>query len=324
VVPQGLSREPGGPLVLILGPTASGKTDLALTLADRGHTGEVAVVGCDSMQVYRHLDIGTAKPSAAERRRLHHHLVDVAYPDEPFNAGLYARLADAAIAEERQRGRLPLVVGGTGLYVRALLHGLADVPEVPESTKESLAQRLARDGLPALYELLQAKDPVLAARLEPSDTQRILRGLEVFLATGQPLSSFQSGHGFRELRYEPLLLALLVPRDVLYARIEARVRAMVDQGLEDEVRSVLARGYDPTCKPLQAPGYREVVARIEGRLGHAEMVEEITKAHRRYAKRQLTWFRGLPNVRWISPADPQEVEAAIAGFLGPRFGRSRA
>lgn len=311
----GFSGAPGGPLVFLLGPTASGKTRLALELLHRGALGPMAVVGCDSMQVYRHLDIGTAKPTPEERRVLHHHLVDVLEPTDAFNAGDYVRLADRAIADERARGRLPLVVGGTGLYVRALLHGLAEVPAVPAAIRERLAERLAAEGLAALRTRLEEVDPALHARLEPLDTQRILRGLEVHEATGTPLSALQAAHRFQAMRYEPLLLALAVQREMLYARIERRIDEMLDAGLVDEVRAVLERGGPADCRPLQAPGYREVVAHLRGELSRDAMIEQIRRAHRRYAKRQMTWFKAVRGVEWVEPEAVASVEERILRFV---------
>lgn len=314
----------GGPvpsIVALVGPTASGKTTLALSLAERGRLGPLTILSCDSMQVYRGLDIGTAKPTAVERGAVPHQLVDMmALPQlgdtewEGVNAGAWARAADEAIGAERAAGRLPLVVGGTGLWLRALLRGLAAVPPVPQAVRALVAAALQTDGVAALHDRLRAVDPELGARLEPGDTQRVVRALEVFEAHGVPLSRLQQEHAHGGLRYRALILALDVPRAVLYARIEARVDAMLATGLVDEVRALLDAGVDPTCRPLAAPGYRDVVAHLKGAMDHAAMRAAIQTAHRRYAKRQLTWLRGMDGVTWLPP-DVAAVEQRAAAFL---------
>lgn len=314
---------PGGPLVAIVGPTASGKTALALALAERGRVGDVVAVSCDSMQVYRGLDVGTAKPTAAERAILEHRLIDMeelprrGQPGwDGVNAGSWARAADAEIAEARAAGRVPLIVGGTGLWLRALLRGLAVVPPVPEAARDRVAAALRTEGLAALHARLCDVDPPLGARLGPGDTQRIVRALEVWEGFGVPLSSLQAEHGFRPLRYAPLILAMELPREQLYARIDSRVGAMLRDGLVDEVRALLDAGVDPECRPLQAPGYRDVVAHLRGTIDAAAMVAAIRQAHRRYAKRQLTWFRGMDGVIWARPGQVEQVEGRIRGAIG--------
>ncbi|GMV44142.1 MAG: tRNA dimethylallyltransferase [Myxococcales bacterium] len=314
------------PLVALVGPTASGKSALALELARRGRLGPVTILSCDSMQVYRGLDIGTAKPSAEERAAVPHRLLDLdtlplaGATWQGIDAGVWARAADSVLAEERAAGRLPLVVGGTGLWLRALLWGLAEVPSVPPEVRARITAALAAEGLPALHARLREVDPELGARLPPRDTQRILRALEVYEAHGTPLSQLQQRHGFATLRYRPLILALDIPRPTLAARIDARVDAMLAAGLVAEVRRLLEAGVDPDCRPLQAPGYRDVVAHLQGSLDAAAMRAAIQLAHRRYAKRQLTWLRGMEGVTWVAP-DASDIETRVAHFLGVEVSR---
>lgn len=315
------------PLVALVGPTASGKSAIALELARRGSLGPLTILSCDSMQVYRGLDIGTAKPSPEECAAVPHRLLDLdalplaGTPWHGIDAGAWARAADAAIIEERAAGHVPLVVGGTGLWLRALLWGLAEVPPVPPEVRARLIESLATEGLPALHARLREVDPELGARLPPGDTQRILRALEVYEAHGTPLSQLQQRHGFATLRYRPLILALDIPRPTLAARIDARVDAMLAAGLVAEVRRLLEAGVDPDCRPLQAPGYRDVVAHLRGALNTAAMRAAIQLAHRRYAKRQLTWLRGMEGVTWVAP-DAGDIERRVADFLG--LGRHRS
>src|SRR5574337_466326 len=253
------------PLIVLIGPTASGKSALALALAERVG-GEI--VAADSMQVYRGLDIGTAKPTTDDRHRIPHHLLDVVAPDQPFTAADYARLASAAIVDIRTRGRLPIVVGGTGLYVRALLYGLLDGPGEMTPLRETLNQEAARAGSVTLYQRLQAIDPKAAAAIHPNDLFRIVRALEVTTATGRPISTLRA-EGQRNHRPipEPVLkFGLQRNRQELYKRIDARVEVMMAQGLLHEVRSLLAQGYNGRLRPLRAIGYRHMIGHLDGRL----------------------------------------------------------
>ena len=296
---------------MLVGPTAVGKTGVALDLASALGS---EIVNADSMQVYRELDIGTAKPTLAERARVSHHLVDVADPDEPYDAARYTREGRETIALLHQRGVPPLVVGGTGLYIKALLAGLFHQEEEVREVRLRLARELADQGLPALLARLQALDPATARRLAKGDTYRIVRALEVVEATGHPLSEAHAAHGFQDRPYDTLKLGLELPREELYRRIEARVDAMLAQGWLEEVRGLLPR-YPPGIKPLQALGYRHLVAHLEGRLSLAEATEQTKKETRRYAKRQLTWFRADPEVRWFHPGQGQEALDLLKNFF---------
>ncbi len=288
------------PLLAVVGPTASGKSELALRLA-RERSGEI--VSCDSQQVYRGLDIGTAKPTPEERREVRHHLLDVVEPDQPFSAADYARLARAALLDIRRRGRLAIVAGGTGLYLRALLSGLFEGPSRDEDLRRRLAAIADRRGDQRLHRLLRRVDPAAAARIEPRDRVRVVRALEVFLATGRAISVHQ-GRGERPLEgFRPLLLGLRPDRADLRRAVVERTRAMLAAGLIDEVRGLVARGLSPEVRALQSIGYRQAVAVVRGALTEAAAEQAIVTDTMRLAKRQLTWFRHQePDLRWFENA----------------------
>jgi len=288
-----------------------GKTAVALELAE---SLGADIVNADSMQLYRELDIGTAKPTLAERTRVRHHLVDVADPDEPYDAARYAREGRGVITALHQRGIPPLVVGGTGLYIKALLAGLFEQEDAVLEVRPRLARELADQGLPALFARLQALDPATARRLAPGDTYRILRALEVVEATGRPLSDLHAAHDFQDRPYKTLKLGLTLPREELYRRIETRVDLMLAQGWLEEVRRLTHR-YPPEIKPLQALGYRHLVAVLAGDLSLAEAVEETKKETRRYAKRQLTWFRADPEISWFAPGQLEDMVLLVQNFF---------
>jgi tRNA dimethylallyltransferase len=285
------------PLVAIVGPTASGKSALAMRLA-RERSGEI--VSCDSLQVYRGLDIGSAKPTAAQRARVPHHVVDVVDPDEGFDCARFRRLASAAIADMTARGKRVLVVGGTGLYVKALLRGLFEGPARDARVRARLAA--LEEATPgSLHARLTVVDPAAAARLHPHDRVRLIRALEVHELTGQPISAWQARHAFADRTVDALVLGLSVPRVELYARIDARCAAMVRDGLVDEVRQLYARGLDPDLPALRSPGYREIGEHVRGLCDLPDAIARMAHATRRLAKRQLTWFRGDPRVVWCAP-----------------------
>jgi tRNA dimethylallyltransferase len=298
------------PLVAIVGPTASGKSALALRLA-RERRGEI--VSCDSLQVYRGLDIGSAKATSAERDEVPHHLLDVADPGQGFSAADYARLARAALDGVRARGRLPVVAGGTGLYLRALLEGLFDGPARDEALRRRLEALADRFGDPRLHRLLGHVDPVAAARISQRDRVRVVRALEVYCATGRPLSD-QQRQGASPLRgYLTLVIGLDPGRAALRAAIEARTRQMLARGLIDEVRGLLSRGTDPLARPLQAIGYRQALSVLRGEMTAREAEVAIVTATLRFAKRQMTWFRHQADVRWF--ADAGEAQEAARAWL---------
>ena len=299
-------------VAVLVGPTAVGKTAVALELA-QALGGEI--VNADSLQVYRELDIGTAKPTPGERALVPHHLVDVADPPEPYDADRFCREGREILARLHSRGVIPLVVGGTGLYLKALLSGLFTEGSPDAKIRQRLRQELTDKGLPALHERLRRLDPASAWRLHPHDTYRVLRALEVILATGEPLSALHDSHQFRDAPYRTLKLGLIRPREELNQRIEARVEVMLALGWLEEVKGLLER-YPPDLKPLQALGYRHLIAFLQDRWSWEEAMELLKRDTRRYAKRQLTWFRGDPEVRWHSPDQVPEMLAALREFFG--------
>lgn len=287
-------------IVIIVGPTCAGKTELAIRLAQR-FDGEI--INADSLQVYRGLEIGTAKPSLQERQTIPHHLIDMVDPDQDYTASDFRADAGRAIEGIISRGRIPFVVGGTGLYIKALLKGLVDSPSGAGAVRQDLEEAGRTSGGELLLQRLAAVDPETAARLHPNDRVRIVRALEVFMLTGRPISSFRSDHDFGGDYYRYLKIGIAVEREELYRRIADRVDRMMADGLPDEVRSLLAQGFDPTLKPLRAIGYKEVTAFLAGRCPLDETVRLIKRDTRRYAKRQLTWFRQDKEINWVEYPD---------------------
>jgi tRNA dimethylallyltransferase len=291
--------------ILLLGPTGSGKTALSLQLGER-FAGEI--VSCDSVAVYRGMDLGTAKPTAEERARLPHHLIDVANPDQPFTAGEYSRQARTALREIAARGRLPIVTGGTGLYLRALTEGLFAGPERQQELRVRLQRSRERHGETWLHRLLRRLDPASAARIHSNDAAKLIRAIEVCLAARKPLSEVMARDpltGFRLLR-----IGLNPPRPALYARLNRRCAEIFASGIIEETRGLLAR-YGPV-KALDSLGYRQALAVLAGTLSVEEAVAAAQQGHRNYAKRQLTWFRREPEVHWIAGFgdDPEVLRAA--------------
>jgi len=286
------------PAVAIVGPTASGKSALALALAE-AVGGEI--VSADSRQVYRFLDIGTAKPSPAERARVPHHLLDVADPDEPFDAARYRALALDAIADIHARGRPLVICGGTGLYLRVLVGGLFRGPAATPDLRAHLRALEAAQGPGTLHRRLAVVDPASAARLHPRDLFRVVRALEVFELTGAPISAWQEAHRFGDGGLRLLLLGCARAREELAERIEARCHGMMAAGLLDEIRTLWARGYDPALAPLRSVGYRELGAYMRGAGDLATAFAAFTRATRRLAKRQRTWFRAETSIEWFHP-----------------------
>jgi len=282
--------------VVIAGPTASGKTRLSVELA-LALGGEI--INADSMQVYRGMDIGTAKPTIDEQRGVPHHLLDVVDPDEEFDAAMYRARAIPLISEIGERGNRCFVVGGTGLYIRGLLQGLFRCPSKDRTLRESLNRELEIQGSAALHGRLERLDPESAHRIHPNDRVRILRALEVMLLTNRKRSQLVKEHAFGEKPYNYLKLGLHVERKELYRRIDERSSKMVESGLVEETERLLSKGYSPDLKPMQAIGYRHVVRYLGGEWSLAETIRSLQRDTRRYAKRQLTWFRKDPEVTWI-------------------------
>jgi len=279
------------------------------------------IVSVDSRQVYRRLDVGTAKPDAVARARVPHHLIDVAEPDDPVDAARFAALARAAIADVGARGRRVVLCGGSGLYLRALTSGLCPAPPADAGLRASLRAAVAERGAPALHGDLRALDPRAADRISANDVPRIVRALEVARLTGRPLSEWQAGHAFGDRPYDVLTLVLSPPVDVLDERIAARARAMWDGGLVEETEAVLAAGFAPELPPLRSIGYREAQLHLQGELEREAGIAATVVATRRYAKRQRTWFRSLADAVWLSGAEPARgVLATAEGFLAGERG----
>ena len=303
------------PLVAVVGPTGSGKSELALRIAEKFH-GEI--VNCDSLQVYRHFDIGTAKLPPADRRGIPHHLIDVVEPDEVFTAGEYARLARLALSDITTRGRLPIVCGGTGFYLRALVDGLFEGPVRDEDLRTRLARREARRP-GSLHRLLGRFDRESAAKIHANDVPKVMRALEVCLLTRRPVSElFRQGRDALQ-GYRVLKLGLLPDREALYRGLDARCAAMFEGGLVEEVRGILAMGFSPACKPFESHGYKQALQLIEGELSPRDAVFYAQRNTRQYAKRQITWFRRERKLEWLrgfgKDLGPEAMERARS-FLG--------
>jgi tRNA dimethylallyltransferase len=283
------------PLIVLVGPTASGKTSLAIHLAER-FQGEI--ISCDSVAVYREMEIGTAKPSHEERALVPHHMIDIAWPDEACTAGDYSRQAREALTGITERNHLPIVAGGTGLYLRALIDGLFPAPPQKPGQRERLRNIASTRGPAYLHRILTRLDPAAAANIHPNDVPKAVRAIEVSLAANQPLTEqWQQGRdaltGYRILR-----LGLNPPRPRLYERINHRAAAMFDRGLIEETDRLIAR-YGQACRPLTSLGYAEASAVLRGDLTREQAVSQAQQGHRNYAKRQLTWFRREPGMHWL-------------------------
>ena len=301
--------------MVIVGPTGAGKTRLAMQLAE--HTGG-EVVSADSQQVYAGMDIGTGKVTREDRARVPHHVVDVVRPDEDMTAQRFVELADQAIAEVAARGKPVIVCGGTGLYVRALLLGLFAGPPASPELRAELTELARRQGMAALHAELLRVDPAAAAKIDRNDAKRIIRALEVFRMTGEPMSIHQAKHDHKSmpLRYPARLVGLGPEREVLYRAIDRRVDAMIEAGLEGEVAALRAQGYLPPLRSQQAIGYGELHDAADGRVARERAIELIKRNSRHYARRQLSWYRADPTIRWhVDPGavDLVDLERYLAG-----------
>lgn len=308
LTPYGSSRPK---VVVLAGPTGVGKTSLAISLAVKFGA---EIISADSMQVYRYLDIGTAKPTSSEREKAVHHLIDLLDPDQEFDVAAYLARARPLINELHER-RVPiLVVGGTGFYVRSLIRGLFKGPGSDAVIRARLKQEARDSSKEDLHDRLAQVDPETAARLHPHDLFRVIRALEVFELTGRTISSFHTEHGLAEKPYQVLLCALTLPCEELYGRIEARTRRMFEAGLVEEVQSLLKRGYTPDLKPLKSIGYKQVVDFLTGTISLDQARVEMTRMTRRYAKRQMTWLRSQPDIFRISYDRKNELKEKVSKF----------
>jgi len=300
-------------IIVIAGPTCVGKTGAAIALAE-GLGGEI--IGADAMQVYRRLDIGTAKPTQEERACVPHHLIDVADPDEPFSAARFRALADAVIRDLHYRGAPAIVAGGTGLYIKALTRGLFETREVDASIRKRLrTEAEGAAGLTMLYKRLDKVDPKSAQKIHPNDRYRILRALEIFESTGSPISRYHQDHRFSECPYRVLKMGLFMDREILYGRINRRVDQMIASGFVEEVKALLDAGFGPQLKSMQSIGYRHIVGFLLGGLSWDEAVDTLKRDTRRYAKRQYTWFRANSQMVWFEPREIDAMRKRVDVFL---------
>jgi tRNA dimethylallyltransferase len=296
------------PLIVLVGPTAIGKSRVAIEVAKRLGT---EVLTADSTQVYREMDIGTDKPSQEERREVTHRLIDLVNPDEPFNVGEYRRHAVAEIDRLHQKHRIPLVVGGSGLYVRALLRGLWPGPPVDWTLRRQLEREAKERGLAALYQELGDVDSQTARRVHPNDSVKVRRALEIFRQTGMPASHVHEQHGFQERPYTALLLGLTMDRDALYQRIEERIHVEIEKGLVEETRRLLSQGYARSLTSMKSLGYRQMAGFLEGEYDFDEAVRRLKRDTRHFAKRQMTWFRKEPQIEWITVLPDESLSSIM-------------
>ncbi len=294
-------------ILVIAGPTASGKTTVGIELAQR-IDGEI--ISADARQIYRFMDIGTAKPTTEERAATRHHLIDFINPDKDYSAGQFAEDASAVIGDILRRGKMPIVVGGAGLYIRALFDGFSPMPKIPIEVRTRLKEE-GRDCLPALYKRLCEVDPEWAAKIQATDTQRILRGLEVYEASGKPLSEYQKVSPTPPIRHKASYLGLYWEREVLYDRINARACLMFENGLIKEAKSLRDRGYSSDLNALNAFGYREIFQYLDGETTLDRALADLQQGTRRYAKRQMTFFRRDKRFRWVDGSDGDVADVIL-------------
>jgi len=299
-------------VVIIGGPTATGKTSFAISLA-KELDGEI--VNADSMQVYREMDIGTAKPSKVQRATIPHHMLDVVYPDEPFNAALYRSMALPAITDIWERGKIPIVVGGTGLYIKTLRGGLLLCPEADPDLRARIREEYESLGPEHMYERLQQLDPEAAKKIHLNDRIRVMRAIEIYELTKRRPSELAKNHGFREKPFDDIVFCLYLDREVLYERINKRSEKMIEEGLVEETKRLLDKGYSPQLKSMQAIGYRHMVRFLTNNSSLGAALRELQRDTRRYAKRQITWFRAEPEFIWVRPHQYEAVVKRVRSFL---------
>jgi tRNA dimethylallyltransferase len=296
------------PLVVLLGPTAVGKSRVAVPMARHFGT---EVLAADSRQIYRGMDIGTDKPTPEERQGIPHRLIDLLNPDQAASTGWYRQKAVEEIARLYETRRLPLIVGGTGLYIRTLIRGLCAAPPADPAIRAELTERCRALGRDRLYADLVRVDPDTAARLHPNDESKVIRALEVFRLTGEPLSRAQERHAFQDRAFTPLLIGLHRPRQALYERIEARIDWQLRHGMIEETQQLLSRGYQRESGAMKGLGYRQVSAYLAGEYDYTEMVRRFKRDTRHFAKRQMTWFRKEPGIEWIEVEDGDALERTV-------------
>ena len=298
--------------VALFGPTGVGKTALSLKLAQISNA---QIISVDSMQVYRYMDIGTAKILPNEQNGIIHHLIDVVNPDEPFTAGDFKRFSEDKIIDIAKQGKTPLLVGGTGFYFSTLINGIVEIPKIDEELRERLRSLLEKRGKEWIFRMLEIIDYELSLKLSMNDSQRVLRGLEVFFGTGRKLSDYYKEERNNLDNVSYLKIALNIPRDLLYERINRRVDVMIEAGLENEVRKLLEMGYTRNDWGMKGIGYVEFLDYFDGKCSFQEAVDKIKQNSRHYAKRQLTWFRKMDDVHWYSPNQEEEILSLVKDFL---------
>jgi tRNA dimethylallyltransferase len=299
-------------VIIICGPTGIGKTSIAIKIAE---TVNGEIISADSMQIYRHMDIGTAKPTQEEQGRVRHHMIDIVNPDEHFDAALFSGIAHDKVLNLDARRIVPIVAGGTGLYIKALIHGLFGADPADPDVRMKLKEEADAYGAGFLYKRLAESDPDAAERIHPNDTYRIIRALELVEATGKTISKHHEEHRFADKRYKVLKIGLQMEREALYDRINQRVDVMIEAGLVDEVTHLLERGYSQNLKSMQSIGYRHMVDFIEGRVLLDETIRTLKRDTRRYAKRQMTWFNADPEIVWTEPDQAEDIILRVKDFL---------
>jgi len=299
-------------IIVICGPTGIGKTSFAISMAQK-FNGEI--IGADSMQIYKHMNIGTAKPNTEELKQARHHLVNCVDPKDDFDAGLYVKTADTLIKEITTRGKIPIIAGGTGLYIRALLHGLFRTKPISKTTMSQLTRELEEKGSANLFQKLVKYDPEAAKKIHPNDCFRVLRALEICQTTGQKISDRQKNHNFETLRYQYIKIGLYMDRKELYDRINKRVDMMLNQGLLNEVTRLVKKGYSFDLKAMQSIGYKHMALFLNHALDWEEAVRLFKRDTRRYAKRQFTWFHKDKEMNWLLPSQFDAAEKLIKEFL---------
>lgn len=305
------------PVVVVAGPTAAGKTAAAMEIC-RLFGGDV--VSADSMQVYRHMDIGTAKPTSDEQARVRHHLISIIDPDEPFSAALFREGASEVIASLAREGRLAVLAGGTGLYMDVLLGGLIEGPAADPELRAHYRREAEARGKEYLHSLLTEKDALAASRIHPRDSVRIIRALEVLEHTGISIVRHQRKHEFREGRYDCLKIGIAPEREELYRRINERADAMMERGLAGEAGQLLQRGYEPSLPSMQAFCYRHVVQSLHGDISMGEALRRLKRDTRNYARRQIAWFKRDGDIHWHGPDSMEAIVSRVSDFLSNRKG----
>ena len=300
-----------GKIIVICGPTGIGKTGFAVKLA-RQFNGQI--ISADSMQIYRQLDIGTAKPTKEEQALALHHMIDIIEPDMDYDANKFSKEGRSKIDQLLEKKILSFVVGGTGFYIKALLQGLFKPVKANLEVRAQLKRELENNGANALHDRLKKCDPKAALALHPNDTYRVARALEIYLVSGQPITKMQKLHGFDENYYQALKIGLQMDRELLYKRINQRVDQMIKHGFLDEVKTLLQKGYKRDLKSMQSIGYRHLIAFIDKRLSWEEAVTTLKRDTRRYAKRQLTWFKADKEIIWLSPNETTKAGEMINQF----------